>query len=522
MEGKKVVVALGGAKGVGKTSLALMLKKKHPEIRVFNCGKILRDLSCRRFNKEFKRLNINDRNILREECGEEIIKNFSCVNIIDLHFGEPENGKYQSVIPRSLLDKITHFVMLSADAHKILERRRRDKKNRKLDIKNIINNSMGEKKIVEMLSKKTGIEFISVDNSIGNKSVLEQVELFTDVGKLAGKEEHRNFCRKINDEELKKSYKKGDVVVHAMLNHLWIEPTNVCNARCPLCPTGTGELRRKKEMMKMGDFKRIIDQTSPFVSSINFWNLGEPFLNKDIFKMIKYANSKNILTRVSTNGYVFYDLKNIERLINCGLDNLVVSIDGTTQDIFEKYRVGMDLKKIMKGLVLLSRRKNEKEAKINIVWQYIAMKHNQHQIDGARKNAEKLGMIFDLKSVNMQMLDKKIDYGKYLPDSVSLSRYGKYGKRKYLLKTGDNNKCPELWRSLLINADGKVFPCCYDYKSELFLGDIKKQSIKDIWNGKEMLKVRKLILKDRYHFAPCKKCSIGIKLSVSKNDKKEK
>lgn len=519
MRKKQIVVAIGGAKGVGKTSLVSILKRKYPEVRIFNCGKILKELAHSYFKNNFEKLSIKNRNKLRKICGKIIIKNFSEVNLIDLHFGEPENRKYISAIPKILRTKLTHLILLSASNSKIFERRMKSGKPRKLDIGNISMNSNGEYEIAKKISAETEAELFKLDNDEGNASIIKHIELFLGLGSISNQKVKIDLMRKLNEKKLLISYRRKEIIADAMPNRLWIEPTNICNSHCPLCPTGTGETKREKRIMRIGEFKKIINQTAPFVSSINLWNLGEPFLNNGIFEMIKYASGKFISTRVSTNGYVFYDSKNIHQLISCGLDNLVVSIDGVTPDVFNKYRVGLDLKKIMSGLVAIH--KEKKERKIdhpNVVWQYIVMKHNQHQIKKAEKIARNLEMIFDLKSVNMQMTNKNIDFDDYLPSRNDLRRYKKDGKNKYTLKVKRKNECPEPWFSMMINSNGDVAPCCYDYESELSLGNIKNQKIKSVWNGDKMRKLRKTILKNKNSLAPCKKCSINSKSVIFLNN----
>jgi len=135
-----------------------------------------------------------------------------------------------------------------------------------------------------------------------------------------------------NNRLLQRAYETRELVTNAMPSHIWIEPTNRCNARCPLCPTGNGESVRPKSMLPLDTFKSIVDEVYPYTESMNLWNIGEPFLNQELFGMIAYASQHKMATRVSTNGFVFYDQSNIERLVDSGLTDLVVSLDGTTAD----------------------------------------------------------------------------------------------------------------------------------------------------------------------------------------------
>lgn len=122
--------------------------------------------------------------------------------------------------------------------------------------------------------------------------------------------------------------------------HLWFEPTNTCNAKCPLCPTGAEQLSRPKVFLDFDLYKRIVDEVRH--QTIRFWNYGEPFLHPDIFAMFRYAADRGAITYVSTNGFVFYKPENIQRLLDSGLPSLMVAIDGVDAATFNQYCVGVD------------------------------------------------------------------------------------------------------------------------------------------------------------------------------------
>jgi hypothetical protein len=142
-----------------------------------------------------------------------------------------------------------------------------------------------------------------------------------------------NFC--INNYQM--STKKSRILGYP--THMTVDVTNICNLRCPLCPTGVGAPGREKGSMSFSLFKKIIDETGKYLISIDLFNWGEPLLNKETYKMIAYANKKHIVTSVSTN-FNFLSEKLAEQLILSGLDILILSIDGASQESYEQYRVG--------------------------------------------------------------------------------------------------------------------------------------------------------------------------------------
>jgi len=329
--------------------------------------------------------------------------------------------------------------------------------------------------------------------------------------------------RSINQQMLDIAYRDRLPITHAMPSKIWIEPTNACNAHCPLCPTGTGESTRQKSILPIASFIKIVNEIAPFTQSMNLWDLGEPFLHPQIFTMIRYAEDKNIRTRISTNGTVFYHSDNADAILASKLSDLIVSLDGASQKTFERYRIGIDFDRVIEGLRKLMSLKQLKHSVFpNVVWQFIAMKHNQDEIEIARTLALSLGMVFSLKTVNLDMINNKKDKTTFLPNDLNLSRYNTIENEKYTLKKQRQNECKLLWYSLMVNADGYVIPCCYDYSEDLILGQVFRQSIKEIWDGVPMQLLRNRIQENRMSIPPCKVCSEGkVELLFSEGKEKE-
>lgn len=288
-------------------------------------------------------------------------------------------------------------------------------------------------------------------------------------------------------------------------SHLWFEPTNTCNARCPLCPTGAGQLSRSPAFLDFALYKRIMDEVQP--QTVYFWNYGEPFLHPNIFEMIRYAADQGAITYISTNGFVFYKPENIQRLLDSGLRMLMLAIDGVDAATFNQYRVGVDFEKVVTGLqALLARR----PFPLEIIWQFIVMKHNQHQIEQARAIARQLGVKFALKAVSLDMLPEQAKPDEHLPADLRYSRYEWQGET--LLLKGGLHSCYFVDATLMINADGSVAPCSFDAQGLLTLGDANTQLIADIWQGQPLQALRRKLQQERQTLNPCNKCSVGSQL----------
>src|SRR5438270_3741159 len=126
------------------------------------------------------------------------------------------------------------------------------------------------------------------------------------------------------------------------------EPTTSCNLRCPECPSGLRSFTRPKGMLQRDFFTETIDQLAGELLYLVFYFQGEPYLNPGFLEMVRYASAKKIYTATSTNAHYLND-ENARKTVESGLDRLIISIDGTTQDTYQQYRVGGNLEKVLEG-----------------------------------------------------------------------------------------------------------------------------------------------------------------------------
>lgn len=285
-----------------------------------------------------------------------------------------------------------------------------------------------------------------------------------------------------------------------------IDPSTVCNLHCPLCPTGMGETTRSRRLMKFEEFKRIIDEIGNYLTSVLFTNWGEPFLNKEFFKMIEYSKKvKQIpFLSVDTNLNVDFSDQNLKKLVESGLDLMCVSMDGASQKTYEKYRRGGSFSKVVNNSKkILEKRKELGRNRPFIIWQFLVFKHNQHEIEKAIEMARDNGvdaLRISVAQVYMSEVDKPFEYSykiseEYLPELGSeYSGYTKDGKRKEIIK-----RCQWLWKGIVINSDGGVSPCCAVFPSAQDFGNIlKEDNFKSVWNNKKYQDARKAVKNFNY------------------------
>jgi radical SAM protein with 4Fe4S-binding SPASM domain len=288
-----------------------------------------------------------------------------------------------------------------------------------------------------------------------------------------------------------------------------IEPTNICNLKCPLCPSGNGTLKRPKGYMDYGLFKKIIDEIKSRSFMVVLWNQGESFLNRDFLKMVKYASDAGLFTLVSTNGNLDIDP---EVLVDSGLDSMIISLDGADQETYNKYRINGNIEKVLKNVEKIVEVKTELNTKTPVIrWQFLIMKHNEDQIETVRQMAGSLGVDeFELKTLQIYT---KEDIEEFLPKNHEFSRYRLTGD-DFELKVGIPNRCRRIWTSPVINWNGEMAICCFDKDVSYKIGNINEQSIINIWKGKAVQKIRSRILKDRKSLEICCNCGESVKLRV--------
>src|SRR3989337_1283827 len=185
---------------------------------------------------------------------------------------------------------------------------------------------------------------------------------------------------------------------------LVIDPVDICNLHCPLCPTGQGRNDRSKGKMSFENFRKIIDELGAYLYRVDLHNWGEPLLNDELDKMISYAQTHNIQVRVSSNLNVIDRMK-AKKLVKSGLDVLIASIDGASQETYSQYRVGGQFDKVTSGIKLITEIKKElNTSKPSIIWQFLVMRHNEHEIVAAENMAKELDVSqLDLFSIHCDM-----------------------------------------------------------------------------------------------------------------------
>lgn len=288
-----------------------------------------------------------------------------------------------------------------------------------------------------------------------------------------------------------------------------IEPTTSCNLRCPQCPSGLREFSRNTGMLDLPLYQKLIDELAPELVYVILYFQGEPFLNKKFLDFVRYAAQKNIYTATSSNAHYFTD-EMAKATVQSGLDRLIISIDGTTQETYQQYRRGGNLEKVIAGTKnLLKWKKELNSATPHIIWQFIAFKHNEHQIPEFKKLAKETG-VDEIGIKTAQIYDYETSDA-LIPENEELSRYSKTDEG-YRIKNKLLNQCWRMWRGSVITWDGLVVPCCFDKDATHRFGDVSKGSFTEVWQGEQYNRFRHAILQSRKEIDICQNCTEGTKV----------
>lgn len=321
----------------------------------------------------------------------------------------------------------------------------------------------------------------------------------------------RYFNRRLNERE----YREKRVFLRSYPEMICIDPTNACNLRCPLCATGTGQARDKKGLLKAATLQRVMDQLGPYLYQVHFYNWGEPLLNPKLPDLIRYVKEHYPAKVYFSTNLNHLPPKLADRILLSGVDEITCAIDGLTEATYQKYRIGGSLKTALDNLRLLLRRREElgMGKRPKVIFRFMIMRHNEHELEDARKMAKEMGASFRSKSVRIDMADfnrgsyeeKRRQREEWLPQNPEHNRYEKHPERLTWGRT-----CQDLWKRVFITPNGAVHPCCNTFDpGDHFEGMFPEDFFHKVWNGAKYTLSRSIFHGLDIPFEPytaCKSC----------------
>ncbi|MEN9333324.1 MAG: hypothetical protein RLY35_504 [Bacteroidota bacterium] len=293
---------------------------------------------------------------------------------------------------------------------------------------------------------------------------------------------------------------------------LSIEPTTACNLGCPECPSGLKQFSRPTGNIKLEEFKSWVSGWSEFVFHINFYFQGEPFIHPQLLQMVKLAHQKKIYTAISTNAH-FMGEKTVADIIDSGLDRIIISLDGFSQEVYEQYRVNGKVDEVKQAVKrLVDEKKRRGVSHPHVIVQTIVVKPNEHEVEEIKQWAKEIG-VDEVKWKTAQLYHPTDDHP-LMPQQEKYRRYRKNAQGKWEVKSRLDNHCWRLWSSCVITWDGNIVPCCFDKDAAHPMGSLREQAFQEIWNNAAYRHFRGQLLKSRKSIDICSNCSEGTKVWV--------
>lgn len=291
-----------------------------------------------------------------------------------------------------------------------------------------------------------------------------------------------------------------------------IEPTTACNLKCPQCPSGLRQFTRPTGNLKPDTNKAILDGLGHNLQYINYYFQGEPFINPHFLDVVKEARKRNIYVLTSTNAH-FISKETAKDVVDSGMSEVIISIDGITQETYQNYRVEGELSKVIEGTKNLVEARSLAKSKSPILtFQFLVSKQNEHEIEDAKKLTKELG-VDNITFKTIQVYDYETG-NELIPENDTYSRYKRMDDGSYILKNKYRNTCWRMWSSCVFTWDGSVVPCCFDKDATHKMGNITKAQFKSIWRSGIYKEFRQKIWKDRQQIEICKNCSEGSKIWI--------
>lgn len=288
---------------------------------------------------------------------------------------------------------------------------------------------------------------------------------------------------------------------------LSFEPTTSCNLRCPECPSGLRSFTRPTGMLPVEMYRNTIDELQNTLMYMLLYFQGEPYLHPNFYELVSYAAERNIYTASSTNAH-YLNNEQARKTVESGLDRLIISIDGTSQETYQSYRIGGKLEKVLEGTRnLIYWKKKLKRKTPHLIFQFLVVRPNEHQIEEVQVLAKKMG-VDEVRLKTAQIYD----YENGSPLIPTIDRYSRYRQQpdgRWTVKNKLDNHCWKMWHSAVITWDGRVVPCCFDKDAQHQMGSLQEKSFTDIWQHQTYQNFRASILKGRSNIDICRNCTEG-------------
>ena len=285
------------------------------------------------------------------------------------------------------------------------------------------------------------------------------------------------------------NYKRRSEVVQSMPIRLWVETSTMCNLECVMCPNK--DLPDDEvSVMDLALFEKIVDEASGFAQDLYLHHRGEPFINPQLFSMIRYAEEAGLRTRFHTNGTMLTSGRTA-KLLEAAPSMVSFSVDGFSKGPYERIRQGAAFEKTIGNIVFLAKQKRAAKLKKP----YIIVERIKFKTPDPEENAESIA------AMKKYLLDNGVD------EVIEKDEY-EWATEDTTANTSPDhgNCCTFPWYAMVICADGTVTPCPQDFWAKMVMGNARTASLREIWNGDAYHELRRGFRENIDSLPLCRKC----------------
>jgi len=281
-----------------------------------------------------------------------------------------------------------------------------------------------------------------------------------------------------------------------------VEPAAICQLHCPECPVGMGNksenATQKTPLMSREVWERVLGEIKETAHTVQFYFQGEPLLNKDLPVMIAEAHEAGLYTIVSTNAQALTPAM-AEALVKAGLNRIIISMDGLTQESYNAYRIGGSLEKTKDAIRYLRNAKEKYSPLIEL--QVLRLRSNEHEWQEFEKQYKALGadrLVFKTAQL--------YNYSTGHPLMPSNPRYSRYiqGEDGLYHRKPLHRGCLRVWSGVVITTAGEVLPCCYDKSHAYSYGNIMDAPLKELYANEKAMAFRNAAANEKPQI--CQEC----------------
>lgn len=302
---------------------------------------------------------------------------------------------------------------------------------------------------------------------------------------------HNSLRKTMNFLRCQHDLRRKVIDVSSLPYFFKVEASASCHLRCPGCQHGMAEHSGEYTphmFMSIENFKRIVEPIIDYTFGISLSARGEPMLNPQLEDMIAYCSENNIGTEFPTSLSMKLSRGRIQNLVAAGLDHMLVAIDGTSQEIYSKYRVGGNLELALENARTFIDVKRKMRSKTPIMeFKFILFDHNAHQLEDAREMSRMMG--FDNFCIEVNEWSKSRDEYK---EVISTSN------------TRKKRACYWPWSSLMVYYNGDVNACC---TLKTPMGNVLETPIPLLWYSERYRQLRAFFRDNNDRgWVPCANC----------------